>query len=83
MQGMGSVEGILRAPGQLHVGRSNGLLVGIDAGLSRDERQRFFAGPAFNSRDVLAAGQEEIFVQIGMAEIDTVELTVEFGQILA
>ena len=75
------VEGVLRAPGQLHVCRGDGLLVGIEPGFGGDEGQRFLAGPVFDGRHVCAAGEQEIFVEIGMAEVDAVELAVEFGQI--
>ena len=83
VQGVGFVEGVLRTPGQLHVRGSDGLFVGIDPGFGGDEGQRLLAGPVFDGRHVFPPCQEQIIVQIGVAEVDAVELAVELGQIFA
>ena len=82
VQGMRFIERILRAPSQLNIGRRNRFLVRIQPGFRRDKRQRLLTSLVLNSRHVVPAGEQQVFVQIRMAEVDTVKLAVEFGQIV-
>ena len=83
MQSVRLVEGVLRAPGQLHVGGGNGLLVGIEPGFSGNKGKRLLPRPVLDGRHVCSAGEEEIFIEIRVSEIHPIELAVEFSQILA
>ena len=81
MQGMGFRRRCLRTPGRFHVGRRNASFVRIQPRPGRNKGQRLPTSGLLDGRNVRAAGQQKILVQIGMPEIDAVEFTVEFGQI--
>jgi hypothetical protein len=83
VQGMRFVKRVLRAPGKLHIVGRNGFFVWIEARFGGDEGECFLTCPLLDGRHVLAAGEEQILVQIGVTEVDAVKLTVEFSQVFS
>ena len=49
---------------------------------AKPELERLLPSPFLNGWDIFRAGQEKVFVQIGVSKIDPVELDVECLQVL-
>jgi hypothetical protein len=83
MQRVRFIEGILRLPGQFHVRRGNGFLIRIERWSRRDEPERFLSSLLFNRGYILAPGQQQMLIEIGMPEINAVELNIKLLQIFS
>ncbi len=82
MEGMGFVEGVLGPPGQFHIVGSDGFFIRRKSGAGGNKPEGFLPRDIFDGRHVGGPGQQKIFVQMGMAEIDPVEIDIEFLQVV-
>ena len=81
MKGMRLIKGVLRTPRKFHIGRCDGFFIRWQNRAGGNESERLLPGPVLDRVHIPSMRQQEVLIQIGMAEVDAIEVNIKLLQI--
>ena len=81
MKGMRLIKGVLRTPRKFHIGRCDGFFIRWQDRAGGNESLRLLPCPVLDRVHIPSMRQQEVLIQIGMAEVDAIEVNIKLLQI--
>jgi hypothetical protein len=82
MKGMRLIKDVLCTPRQFHIGRGDGFFIRGKDRARGDEPECLLPGLVLDRGHVHSMRQQEVLIEIGMPEVDAIEVNIKLLQIL-